>query len=74
VRLSTKQQRRRKLLAWRREQYEKISAAQLAYALSCEALPDDETPFHLRSAVTAFRHLNCAARVAACRSYLRRLA
>ena len=42
----------------------------LADSLTCEAAPDDAIPRRHRKAVTEFRHLNSAARLAVCWRYL----
>ncbi len=68
--MNARQRRRKELITWVRDQYGKISAWQLTDALSCEVLPDDQVPWHLRKAVTEFRHLRTDTRVAACRAYL----
>lgn len=69
--MNAKQRRRRELLAWVCAQYAKLNERQLARAMTCEALPAAEIPYHHRKALTEFRRLSADARVAACRNFLR---
>jgi hypothetical protein len=70
--VNARQRRRKELITWVRDQYGEIDAGQLADALSCEALPNDQVPPRFQKTVTEFRHLRTDARVAACHTYLER--
>jgi len=67
--VTAKWRRRQELLTWVRKQYERLSPRQFAKALSVEALSYDEIPFHHRRALTEFRRLATAARVATCKRF-----
>jgi len=71
MRKTAKQKRREALFTWVRDQYTNLDAPQMTGAMSCEALPNDQTPFHFWKAIVEFRRLRTDARVAACRVYLR---
>lgn len=69
--MRAKQKRRQLLLQWRREQYESISAKELADSLSVENLRwDPGIPIWLAQSLKEFRKLRVDRRVAACRAFL----
>ena len=67
--MTAKQRRRDDLLTWVRHQYAALSPRQFAKALSVEALPCGEIPFHHRRALSEFRRQTAAARIATCKRF-----